>query len=154
MPSGRWPLSRRSTTGQRRNTGRNGLRSVKRSTSWRPSPRACRSKTSRPGCAECFGSCTPRWLSGAFNAITVGKSDSGLHLFRGYDLHAGVFDFSPVRVLPVEEFFLLDGGFCDATPLAKTKLKVISLNRGNRVRDLSPLAGLPLTSLNFAVQPI
>jgi hypothetical protein len=86
----------------------------------------------------------------AFKGISIGKAEDGLLLFRGYDLHAGVYDFSPVRALPVESFFLLDGNLFDVTPLGKTKLKVLSLNRGNRVRDLSPLAGLPLTNLSLA----
>jgi hypothetical protein len=96
----------------------------------------------------------PKVPEDAFKAITVGKTESGRLLFRGYDLHAGVFDFSPVRALPIEEFFLLDGSLVDALPLGKTKLKVCTLLRGNRVRDLSPFAGLPLTELHIAGSPV
>ena len=95
----------------------------------------------------------PKVPEGAFNAISVGKSDSGLHLFRGYDLHGGVYDFSPRpgparrRVLPPRRRLLRRHA------AGENQAKVLILNRGNQVRDLSPLAGLPLTSLHFGGAP-
>jgi serine/threonine protein kinase/Leucine-rich repeat (LRR) protein len=93
----------------------------------------------------------PKVPDAAFNSVGVVKLENGLLQFGGYDLHAGVYDFSPVRALPVESFFMLDGNLFDATPLGRCKtLKKIVLQRGNAVRDLSPLAGLSLTELHMA----
>ena len=61
-----------------------------------------------------FRKLQPKVPEGAFNAITIGKSEAGLHLYYGLRLayQPECLDFSQVcAATPVEEFFLLDGSF-------------------------------------------
>ncbi len=92
----------------------------------------------------------PKAPDKVFNSITLGVAENKLVRFRAYDLSHEVFDFSPVRGVALEDFFILGGTFFDATPLAKTKIKVYDQTKGSWVRDLSPFAGLPLTEMHVS----
>jgi serine/threonine protein kinase/predicted RNA-binding Zn-ribbon protein involved in translation (DUF1610 family) len=86
----------------------------------------------------------------AFESLSVGVPEwTKLVGFHGFRADRAIFDFSPVRALTIDGFFLEGGFLFDATPLAKTKLKVL-LVPGQPVRDLTPLTGLPLEEANLA----
>ncbi len=70
----------------------------------------------------------------------------------------GLFDISPVRALGVDAVHLRETSVSDLTPLAKTKVQSFAYGSfsGSRtpfLRDLSPLAGLPLKQLDLSAAP-
>ncbi|MFO0879484.1 MAG: protein kinase [Gemmataceae bacterium] len=89
-----------------------------------------------------------------FQAITLGVAENGLRQFRAYGLDLRIYDFSPIRGVTAEDLFVMDGNLFDASPLARTKLKVVTAARRVGIRDLTPLAGLPLTQLHLQSCPI
>jgi hypothetical protein len=89
----------------------------------------------------------PKLDAGTFNAVSVCKLEGTEWIgFRGYDLSREVYDFSPVRALNIEGFFLLDGNLFDATPFGKMKPKLAHIRwiRNCLVQDITPLKDHPI----------
>ena len=79
---------------------------------------------------------------------TLGKDAQGLTaLYVGLAMLGA--DISPVRALGVEAFVLQSSTVSDLSPLAKSKIQVLKLVGNPHLRDLTPLAGLPLKELRL-----
>ena len=92
----------------------------------------------------------PECTAGFTTGIEPAENQMRLYVYEGRtecvaQLGGGkVFDFSPVRGLAADSFAVHGGMLFDLTPLARTRIQRCTIYHVKLVRDLAPLAGLPL----------